>query len=186
MTDNIKLPAPKFLYFEEIGELHEPGAYTPSDCAALYTADQVREAVRLNAQDAKSVSTEHGPWIESTIHEGETYCKRCLVRSVFAGHKKCEPHAVAVPAAQAVPEGWPPGPTLKGMTGEMAADDIAAGVAAQMPAAQQGDEREAFDQWFRGYRCLPDDADTTQYDEAFLAFKAWQARAALAQGQEGI
>lgn len=50
MTDDIKLPSPKFLYFEEIGELHEPGDYVPSDCAALYTADQVREAVRLNAQ----------------------------------------------------------------------------------------------------------------------------------------
>lgn len=98
MTDNIKLPAPKFLYFEEIGELHEPGDYAPSDCVALYTADQVREAVRLNAT-VPEISTEHGPWVESNIHEGETYCKRCLVRSVFAGHKKCEPHIVSAPAA---------------------------------------------------------------------------------------
>lgn len=48
MTD-IKLPAPKFLYDEEMGELHDPGDYAPSDWAALYTSDQVREAVRLNA-----------------------------------------------------------------------------------------------------------------------------------------
>lgn len=48
---------------------------------------------------ALKVSTEHGPWIESNIHNGETYCKRCLVRSVFAGHKKCEPHIVSAPAA---------------------------------------------------------------------------------------
>lgn len=45
---------------------------------------------------------------------------------------------------------------------------------------EQLDERAAFDHWFRCYQYLPDDADTTQYDEAFLAFKAWQARAALA------
>lgn len=68
--------------------------------------------------------------------------------------------------------------------GEMA-DLLSAAPATPQPAAQQGDEREAFDQWFRGYQFLPDDADTTQYDEAFLAFKAWQARAALtAQAQE--
>lgn len=36
-------------------------------------------------------------------------------------------------------------------------------------------ERAEFDHWFRCYQHLPDDADTTQYDEAFLAFKAWQA-----------
>ena len=54
------------------------------------------------AFDAKAVpeiSTEHGPWVESNIHEGETYCKCCLVRSVFAGCKKCEPHIVSAPAA---------------------------------------------------------------------------------------
>lgn len=66
---------------------------------AELVASHEREAVRLNAQAAPEISTEHGPWVESPTHEGETYCKRCLVRSVFAGHKKCEPHIVSAPAA---------------------------------------------------------------------------------------
>lgn len=40
------------------------------------------------------ISTEHGPWVESNIHDGETYCARCLVQSVFALHRKCDPHIV--------------------------------------------------------------------------------------------
>lgn len=51
------------------------------------------------------ISTKHGPWVESTLHEGETYCKRCLTRSIFAGNRECDPHIVAEteePAAQIV------------------------------------------------------------------------------------
>lgn len=64
-----------------------------------------REVVRLNAQAVPEISTEHGSWVESTLHEGETYCKRCLTRSIFAGNRECDPHIVAEPeepAAQIV------------------------------------------------------------------------------------
>jgi len=47
------------------------------------------------------------------------------------------------------------------------------------------DERAMFDQWFCQHSELPMDADTTQYDEAFLAYAAWQARAALAASNAG-
>src|SRR5690606_5375710 len=40
-------------------------------------------------------------------------------------------------------------------------------------------EREAFDQWFCREKSLPADADTTQYDEAYLPYRAWKARAGL-------
>lgn len=59
----------------------------------------------------------------------------------------------------------------------------AAPVAAQaQPSGNTGElpasgERATFDQWFCRERGLPMDADTTQYDEAFLAYRAWQARA---------
>ncbi|VFR80935.1 hypothetical protein RAN3_2490 [plant metagenome] len=61
------------------------------------------------------------------------------------------------------------------------------GALRSQPSGNAGelDERVAFDDWFRGYQYLPDDADTTQYDEAFLAFKAWRARAALAAQASG-
>src|SRR5690606_8177501 len=48
---------------------------------------------------------------------------------------------------------------------------------------QMTTEREAFDQWFCREKSLPADADTTQYDEAYLPYRAWKARAALAQQQ---
>lgn len=47
------------------------------------------------------------------------------------------------------------------------------------------DERAMFDQWFCQHSELPLDADTTQYDEAFLAYAAWKARAALAATKAG-
>lgn len=72
-------------------------AWSPLELAEINRL--MSETVRLNAQAVPEISTEHGPWVESNIHEGETYCKRCLVRSVFAGHKKCEPHIVSAPAA---------------------------------------------------------------------------------------
>lgn len=46
-----------------------------------------------------AISVEHGPWVPSSLHEGETYCKRCLMRSIFLGKKKCEPHIEMVGTA---------------------------------------------------------------------------------------
>lgn len=40
---------------------------------------------------------EHGPWIESNVHEGETYCKKCLTRSIFAAYRSCDPPLVQKP-----------------------------------------------------------------------------------------
>jgi len=48
-----------------------------------------------------AMSTEHGPWVQSQFHEDETYCQRCMLRSAFASHRKCEPHLVAAPAQPA-------------------------------------------------------------------------------------
>lgn len=52
-------------------------------------------------------------------------------------------------------------------------------------AGEVPDERAAFDHWFCLERGLPMDANTTMYSEAFLPFRAWQARAALAQQASG-
>lgn len=41
-----------------------------------------------------TVTKEHGPWIESTLHEGETYCQHCRIRSIFRLERECEPRAV--------------------------------------------------------------------------------------------
>jgi hypothetical protein len=55
----------------------------------------------IEVQGVPEVSTEHGPWVPSTLHEGETYCKRCLLRSAFLGARECEPH---------IKESTPPAP----------------------------------------------------------------------------
>ena len=41
-----------------------------------------------------AISTEHGPWVKSNIkgEEGESYCKRCLLRDKFLGSRSCDPH----------------------------------------------------------------------------------------------
>jgi hypothetical protein len=52
----------------------------------------------------KTISLEHGPWRESTIHKGEKYCERCLMRDCFLGAKTCEPHIVETTPAAAVPK----------------------------------------------------------------------------------
>jgi hypothetical protein len=41
-----------------------------------------------------SVTKEHGPWIESTLHEGETYCQHCRIRSIFRLERECDPRVV--------------------------------------------------------------------------------------------
>lgn len=48
------------------------------------------------------------------------------------------------------------------------------------PAPSVPDERAAFAEFFCSAMRLPLDADLTQYDEAWLPWKAWKARAALA------
>ncbi len=50
-----------------------------------------------------SISTEHGPWLKSSLKEtlGEEYCQRCLCMQKFSDRRKCEPHIV--PAVQAAP-----------------------------------------------------------------------------------
>lgn len=91
MTDNIKLP----LITDDFRELVH---YNPNtDDIVEAVQELMREAVRLNSRAAPKISTKHGPWVESTLHEGETYCKRCLTRSIFAGNRECDPHIVAEP-----------------------------------------------------------------------------------------
>lgn len=51
------------------------------------------------SQGEPTISTEHGPWVPSTMHEGETHCQRCKLRSVYADARKCEPHISTPPAA---------------------------------------------------------------------------------------
>jgi len=73
-----------------------------SGCPAFEVAYR-KTCTALSAAPAApqpEVSTKHGPWVESTLHEGETYCKRCLTRSVFAGNRECDPHIVEAPVAQ--------------------------------------------------------------------------------------
>lgn len=69
--------------------------------AILTLVTKVLEACRANeaapppvSQAMPEISTQHGPWIESGIHRGETYCQRCHVRSIFSGQRKCDPHVV--------------------------------------------------------------------------------------------
>jgi hypothetical protein len=58
-------------------------------------ADSFRLGVRWALQQAApQISTAHGPWLPSSYDEGETYCKRCLTRSVFADKRACDPHIV--------------------------------------------------------------------------------------------
>lgn len=54
----------------------------------------LRPAAATPEKPQPKISTKHGPWVESTLHEGETYCKRCLTRSIFAGNRECDPHIV--------------------------------------------------------------------------------------------
>lgn len=44
-----------------------------------------------------------GPWVPSTVHAGETYCKRCLVRSSFLGTYQCQLKADMLAASQKEP-----------------------------------------------------------------------------------
>lgn len=45
-------------------------------------------------------------------------------------------------------------------------------------------EREAFDAWFKEYKGLKPESNTTLMDSAFDPWKAWQARAALSSAQQ--
>ena len=76
------------------------------DAILRASSSRLREAIaRAEKQDAHTISTEHGPWLESTLHEGETYCERCLCRSVFRDKKECKPHIACTtqPATQPEP-----------------------------------------------------------------------------------
>jgi hypothetical protein len=55
----------------------------------------IHEQARVVQQEPK-ISTEHGPWKVSTLHEGETYCERCYLRSKFFDARECKPHIVEV------------------------------------------------------------------------------------------
>jgi len=75
--------------------------FTASDMEYWDTIhDKLKDALSTKpAAPPPEISTKHGPWVESTLHEGETYCKRCRTRSIFAGDRECDPHIVAAPAA---------------------------------------------------------------------------------------
>lgn len=88
--------------------------YTPLDhweawankheCVPLQTdwqavaADQAMTIALLKSEQQAEpvISTAHGPWIPSTHpgEEGESYCKRCLLRDKFLGSRQCDPHIV--------------------------------------------------------------------------------------------
>ena len=74
--------------------------------------DKLKEALSTKPAPQPEISTKHGPWVESTLHEGETYCKRCLTRSIFAGDRECDPHIVEAPAAPQPAQGVPDGMVL--------------------------------------------------------------------------
>lgn len=62
------------------------------DYDAAYKALQDTLYATMNKVDYVHISTEHGPWVQSTVHKDETYCSRCLLRSVFRGARPCSPH----------------------------------------------------------------------------------------------
>lgn len=66
-------------------------AGTDEECKHRHCATQCPKRAQIG-QGVPEVSTEHGPWVLSTIHEGETYCERCLLRSAFVGARECKPH----------------------------------------------------------------------------------------------
>lgn len=53
-------------------------------------------ALKKQLEQEPVISTDHGPWLPSTHpgEEGETYCKRCLLRDKFFGSRQCDPHFV--------------------------------------------------------------------------------------------
>lgn len=85
-------------------------AHLAVECDML--ADEIQQAITAlqealaeqpaPVQQEPMISTEHGPWIPSTHpgEEGESYCKRCLLRDKFLGSRQCDPHIVPTPAAQ--------------------------------------------------------------------------------------
>lgn len=83
--------------------LGEPDAPLIRD--GCFTRKAALAAVQ-RALEAQQISTEHGPWRASNLHEGESYCTRCFVRSVFRDKKTCEPHIRAAPQ-QAAPAAAP-------------------------------------------------------------------------------
>ena len=70
----------------------------PTSLAWLISKKQAITALRqaLETEQEPVISTDHGPWIPSTHfrEEGETYCKRCLLRDKFFGSRQCDPHIV--------------------------------------------------------------------------------------------
>jgi hypothetical protein len=66
-----------------------------AQAAQQITADQVFKAIEP-VEPEPTISTEHGPWVESNHpgEEGETYCKRCRLRDKFLGKRQCDPHIV--------------------------------------------------------------------------------------------
>jgi len=79
-----------------------------SCCGPTKLNEAIAIVKEMMAQDPvqQTISTEHGPWLESKHpgEEGECYCKRCLLRDKFLGARPCTPHIVEESAApQAVP-----------------------------------------------------------------------------------
>jgi hypothetical protein len=112
------LPAMRYPSEEAIDEYLEgyefrgdDGDYTPNererflmkDAIMGLFADESLFASPTPEQAQPAISTEHGPWLASMHDEGETYCQRCKVRSVFASQRKCDPHIAAEQAQPAVP-----------------------------------------------------------------------------------
>lgn len=72
--------------------------------AAMACHQALAEAQAPAPAPEPQISTEHGPWLPSQYEEGETYCKRCLTRNIFADKRACDPHIVQGPAvAPAIP-----------------------------------------------------------------------------------
>jgi hypothetical protein len=88
------------------GEAPPPSAFLSPSSSMNYAEAMAGLVARTAApppeQAQPVISAEHGPWLPS-MHEGETYCQRCKVRSVFASQRKCDPHIATEQAQPAVP-----------------------------------------------------------------------------------
>lgn len=81
------------------GGTGEPGNWNGAEPVRARIAE-LESQLAETAKDAALlhvVSTEYGPWVKSNLHEGETYCRRCYLRSCFLGQRACDPHVVPAP-----------------------------------------------------------------------------------------
>jgi hypothetical protein len=88
---------------EPVFHLRAYGDVTPRQMDEYVKTGRITTTAAPPPEQAQPViSAEHGPWLPS-MHEGETYCQRCKVRSVFASQRKCDPHIATEQAQPAVP-----------------------------------------------------------------------------------